>query len=107
MRYEDLKKDLVEDRKVLNSKQLATMVLRLLLALLGFDMIIATLVMRTIGFQYSIIIFIGSVFLFSSLVEYITETDRGLKIGRRISYFWFIFYILFVGELILFQMLGI
>lgn len=107
MKYEDLKKDLVDDKHLLTSRQLMILVLKILAIVVALDLMIGTLCIRTVGFPVTILVFIASLFFFSTLMEYIIETEDRLKFWRKLSSCWFLFYIAFVVEMIIMGMLNL
>lgn len=106
MKYEDVRKELVDKKELFTSKELAWMALRLGLIVIGCIFAIGFLTSTVLGNTVSLIVALGGILLYSSLLEYITESSsRAKSFQKKSKYLWIVPYIVTVIEFLIFHFL--
>lgn len=101
MTYQKVKVKLVEEDKLLTSKQLSRLALQLGLMLIAFSLMLGLLTMSTLGFPVTVLVLVACLFSYSWIFEMFTESEASLRKFMKLSKFWPLFYVLVLGEYLL------
>lgn len=98
MTYHKIKETVVDENKFLTDKQLRKLAIRLALFMSGMALSASLLAISTIGALPCVVILICSVLIFNWLLEYISEESKEyVEKAFKLSKFWFLSFILFIG----------
>ena len=100
MVYQKIKERLVEEEKVLTSKQLSKLTVRLGLVVICLDLMMALLSMSTLGMGVTIFILIGGVLVYAWFFDMFAESPGSAVRFLKVTKLWPLLYVLFLAEFV-------
>lgn len=98
MVYQKIKEKLVDEEKVLTSKQLSKLTLRLGLVVICLDLMMALLSMSTLGMGVTIFVLIGGVIAYAWFFDMFAESPQSALRFLKVTKLWPLLCILFLVE---------
>lgn len=96
MRYQEIKEKLVDDQKKLTDKGLAKVALKLGLMTLGFCLCIGSLVLRTYGVGFTVVVILMCMLFYNWSLDSMSVDDDSFNIFMKVLKLWWSPYILFI-----------
>ncbi len=96
MTYQKIKETVVNEHKIMTTKQLRWFMVKLVLFIFGASMTLALPAGTLLGARVSLIVFILAFLLFNTLVSLIVEDKDSFKRVNIAAKLWWLPYILFV-----------
>lgn len=98
MTLHKIKETLVEEKQMMTNKQLNILVAKVGLTTLGVTLDIVILTLNLLGLGASILVLFCAMFAFSWIFDMLNEDEETLKVVRKYSNLYILFYALLVVE---------
>lgn len=106
MRYEDLKKILVEDTGKLTGKELRRLAVFLGLFMVGCSLLVGMLVLYVLRTSFALVAVALGVVGYMWFMDACAEEDAMLKRARLMSRLWFLPYLALIAEILVLTLYG-
>lgn len=98
MTLHKLKQTFVDEKKLMTSRELHILVLKVGLSLIGLGLDVIILTLNLLGMPVTLLVVFGMMFGFNWVFDLINESEEALKSVKRFSNLFVIFYVLLVVE---------